>query len=114
MILHLADAVKEGFRKILVRTVDTDVVVLAVAGAAKLNIEELWVAFGAGKRFRYIPAHEIAVSLGPDMSQALPMFHAYTGCDTVSSFYTRGKKTAWATWKIFEKVTPTFLALSQK
>ena len=112
MILHFADVVKEGFRKILLRTVNTGVVVLAVAGAAKLNIEELWVAFGTAKRFRYIPAHEIAVSLGPDMSQALPMFHAYTGCDTVSSFYTRGKKTAWDTWKIFEEVTPTFLALS--
>ena len=96
---------KKAFRKILLHTVDTDVVVLAVAGAAKLNIE-LWVVFGTAKRFRYIPAHEIAVSLGPDISQALPMFHAYTGCDTVSSFYTRGKKTAWATWKIFEKVTP--------
>jgi uncharacterized membrane protein len=35
MILHLADAVKEGFRKILLRTVDTNVVVLAVAGAAE-------------------------------------------------------------------------------
>ena len=56
---------------------------------------ELWVAFGTGKKFRYIPAHEIAVSLGPDMSQALPIFHAYTGCVTVSSFFTRGKKTTW-------------------
>ena len=76
MILHLADAVKEGFRKTLLRTVDTDVVVLAVAGATKLNIDELelWVAFGTAKKFRYIPAHEIAVSLGPDMSQALPIF----------------------------------------
>ena len=27
-----------------------------------------------------------STSLGPDKSKALPMFHAYTGCDTVSSF----------------------------
>lgn len=111
MILHLADAVNEGFHKILLRTVDSDVVVLCVAAAAKIDVE-LWVAFGMGKHFRYIPAHEIAASLGPDKSQALPMFHAYTGCDTVSSFATRGKKTAWDTWKAYEEATPTFLSLS--
>ena len=71
---------------------DTDVVVLAVAAAAK---QELWVAFGTGQHFRYVPIHEIAVSLGPQKSQALLIFHAYTGCDTVSSFSTRSKKSAW-------------------
>ena len=112
MILHLADAAREGFHRILLRMVDTDVVVLAVAAAAKLNLQELWVAFGTGKHFRYIPFHEIALSLGPQKSQALPIFHAYTGCDTVSSFSTRSKKSAWETWKVFDEVTATFLALS--
>ena len=46
-------------------------------------------------------------------SQALPIFHAYTGCDTVSSFNTKGKKTAWETWKTYEDVTSTFLVLSK-
>ena len=41
MILHLADVVNEGFREILLRTVDTDVVVLCVAAAAKIDIREL-------------------------------------------------------------------------
>ncbi len=112
MILHLADAVSEGFRTFILRTVDSDVVVLAVAAASKLDVRELWVAFGTGKKFRYIPAHEIALSLGPNKSQSLPIFHAFTGCDTVSSFHTRGKKTAWETWKAFEEVTATFLSLS--
>ena len=40
------------------------------------------------------------------------MFHAYTGCDTISSFNTRGKKTAWDIWKVLEEVTPIFFALS--
>ena len=30
------------------------------------------------------------------------MFHAFTGCDTVSSFDGRGKKTAWDTWMTFD------------
>ncbi|KAG0721106.1 hypothetical protein GWK47_047115 [Chionoecetes opilio] len=112
MMIHLADAVRDGFQKILLRTVDTDIVVLAVAATTKLKIQELWVAFGTGQHFRYIPAHEIAAFLGPDKSQALPMFHAYTGCDTVSSFNTRGKKTAWDTWKVFDELTPALVHLS--
>ena len=31
----------------------------------------------------------------------IPMFHAFSGCDTVSAFCGRGKKTAWITWEEF-------------
>ena len=40
------------------------------------------------------------------------MFHAFTGCDTVSSFSGRGKKTAWDTWMTFGDVTRAFCALA--
>ena len=63
ILLHLEDAVKQGYNKVSIRTVDTDVVVLAVASAQRLNIAELWIAFGAGKKFRYLPAHEMADAL---------------------------------------------------
>ena len=36
----------------------------------------------------------------------------YMGCDMVSSFGTRGNKSASETWKVFEDATPTFLAMS--
>ena len=48
ILLHMEDAVKQGCNKVSIRTVDTDVVVLAVASAQRLNITELWIAFGAG------------------------------------------------------------------
>ena len=38
-------------------------------------------------------ANQIAVSFGPEMSCALPIFHVLTCCDTVSSFAGHGKKT---------------------
>ena len=38
IILHLANAVNGGFHKILLHTVETDVVVLAVAAALKFDI----------------------------------------------------------------------------
>ncbi len=112
MLLHVEDAVKQGYTKVSVRTVDTDVVVLAVTAAQRLNIDELWVAFATGRSFRFLAAHEIAKTLGPNKCRALPFFHAFTGCDTVSCFGGRGKKTAWETWKSDDGVTAAFGALS--
>ena len=40
------------------------------------------------------------------------MFHALTGCDTVSFFAGRGKKTAWDIWGLFPELTTTLLILS--
>jgi len=87
--------------EVSIRTVDTDVVVLAITSANLLNISELWIAFGAGKSFRFIAAHEITTALGPDRCVVLPMLHAFTGCDTVSYSGGRGKKTTWDTWTTY-------------
>ena len=70
---------------------------------------KLWVAFGTATSW-HIPVHDITRSLSKSI--ALPMFYAYTGCDTVLSFGTEGKQTAWITRMNNEEVTPTFLALS--
>lgn len=40
------------------------------------------------------------------------MFHAFTGCNTISAFAGRGKKSSWEAWKAFEEVTPAFMDLS--
>ena len=39
--------------------------------------------------------------------------HAISGCDTVSTTYGIGKKTAWAVWRSMSQLTPTFLRLSR-
>ena len=53
----------------------------------------------------FLAAHEIAVALGPIKCRRLPFFHVLTGCDTVSSFGGRGKKTARETWSACDEVT---------
>jgi len=111
ILLHAADMVNDGLTRILIRTVDTDVVVLSVAFCHKLCCEQLWLAFGTGQRFRYISAHDLASALGRQQACALPVFHAFTGCDTVSAFVGRGKKTCWEMWKKFPEVTQTFSEL---
>ena len=47
-LLHLQDAVQQEYSKVSIRTVDTDVVVMAIASANRLNISELWISFGGG------------------------------------------------------------------
>ena len=116
MLLHTYHAVQCGHKRILLRTVDTDVLVLSVASIPKLHefdkSVEVWIGFGTGKHHRYIPAHGIANSLAPQVALALPAFHAFTGCDTVSMFFGKGKKTALNTWNAFTDVTDAFTELS--
>ena len=75
-------------------------------------MSELWIAFGTGKSFRYIAAHAINSALGDERSKALPVFHSFTGCDTVSCFSGRGKKSGWDTWKVYGDATKAFLSLA--
>ena len=115
IMLHVQDAVNHGYNKIAIRTVDTDVLVLAVATLVQLSSPtqpELWLAFGTGGSLWYIAAHTICINLGPRVSRALPVFHAFTGCDTVSCFSGKGKKTAFETWKVYPEVTNAFLLLA--
>ncbi|KAK0151083.1 hypothetical protein N1851_007774 [Merluccius polli] len=107
ILLHVSHAAQHGHHQMLIRTFDTDVVVLAVGC-------ELWLAFGTGKSFRYLADHQIAACPGPEMSCALPMFHALTGCDTVSSFAGHGKKAAWSTWKSLPELTDALLMLANR
>ena len=98
IMLHLKDIVMEGNSKVSVRTVDTDAVVLATKAVECLCITELWVAFGVGKSFCLIAGNEIANALGPQRYMALPMFHAFTACDTVMHFGGERGKTALKLW----------------
>ena len=111
LLLHVADAVQKGCKKVTIRTVDTDVVVLAVASFSKAAPDELWIAFGVGSSFRYIAVHEMVATMSPTQCMTLPVFHAFTGCGTVSAFAGRGKKTAWETWKSFPEVNDAFSEL---
>ena len=85
-------------KKILIRTVCTDVFIFAIAFAKKLEVEELWVAFGIGKHLRHLPIHKIAGSPTTEQCKGPPIFHAFTGYDTA--------------WKCYPEVTEIFHALS--
>ena len=50
IFVHLTDAVTRGQDRIIVRTVGTDVVVLAVSRSVCFPNIEFWVAFGVGEQ----------------------------------------------------------------
>ena len=81
MLLHVEDAVNQGYTKVSARIVNTDVV-LAVTAAQCLNRDEHWVALATGGSFRFLAAHGIAKTPGPNKCQALPFFHVFTRCYT--------------------------------
>ena len=64
-----------------------------------------------GKSFAIFPSIDICSDLGPSRYMALPLFHAITGCDTISHFLGCGKKTTGASWQNTPGLTETLLAL---
>ena len=101
-------------RKIMIRTVDTDVIVILIGHFYSIVDHypdaDLWIAFGTGKHFLYYHLNTICGRLGREQSPCLPPFHAFTGCDSTSSFYGKTKKkTAWATWSIYPEVSEAFV-----
>ena len=112
MLLHMDLILQGTVSSITLRTVDTDVLVLAVAASNRHSDKQIWVNYGVGEHKKIFAAHEIRIAIGSEKAAALPVFHAFTGCDTVSSFKAIGKKTAWERWKSFNDVTEAFLTLS--
>jgi hypothetical protein len=78
MFVHASDGAQRGMKKILIRTVDTDVVVIGISLALMIGCERLWSAFGTGSTYRYLDATAMAHALGEDKCMALPAFHALT------------------------------------
>ena len=89
IVFHILHALEQGAKTVLVRTVDTDVVVILVGKFHDLlktqPLTDIWMAFGMG--YRYLNINAICESLGESKSQALPVLHSYSGCDTTSAFH---------------------------
>jgi hypothetical protein len=96
----------------MVHTTDTEILLLAIVAAISMGYSEVWLAFGHGVHFRYIGAYAIASELENDYCRGLPFMHAISGCETVSSLDSVGKKTAWEVWKSLPEITEVFQRLS--
>ena len=95
MFLHGSHASSLGHQRVAIVSSDTDVEVLACHHQSAIPAE-LTLISGTRSRSRLISVPQLCEKLAASICQVLPSFHALTGCDTVSSFAGKGKKTAFA------------------
>eukprot|EP00058_Branchiostoma_floridae_P021206 XP_002606696.1 hypothetical protein BRAFLDRAFT_72537 [Branchiostoma floridae] len=101
IFVHARHAVQEGSKVLMVKASDTDILVIALSVLPliqQFGLLQLWVAFGQGYNLRWFPIHDLYFSIGMEKSKGILFFHAFTGCDVVSGFRGKGKKSAWQTW----------------
>ena len=117
IMVHIRHALEHGAETVLVRTVDTDVMVIHVGLFFDLITiqpsSDFWIAFSMGKNYRLYHINSICESLGEPRSRALPVFHAFSGCDMTSAFNGKGKKSVWRAWQAYDDATETFVCLAK-
>ena len=119
LVRHALQCVRSGFNDVVIRTVDTDVLLLLIAYRHwETNTDSKvfgWMA--ASKDVDYYDINHISSILGEERCKAIPFFHAMTGCDTTSYFFNHGKCKFWDRWEEFslkEELTSIFGQLSHK
>ena len=102
MLLHTID-LATTHSMIIVRCDDTDVLVLLIYYCGKGVFANCKVYMNAGhcskttNRQRFIPVNNITSTIGQDVSICLPASNAISDCDTTSSLFKIGKRTAYNT-----------------
>ena len=61
VFLHVNDMSRKGITNVMIRTVDTDVFLLAISLYDHLNLDQLWIDFGSGKQRCYLSIHEMVM-----------------------------------------------------
>ena len=67
----------------LIVAVDTNVAVLALLHFFNLDLQELWIEIGAGKKRKWLPILLYVETLHQEMCQALSFWFVLTGYSSV-------------------------------
>ena len=107
------------YEEFLIRSGDTDVIILLAANLAPLihndTKKKVFFQMVSTSSQKIFDVVAMIRGLGVDVSRGLPWFHAFTGCDIVSSFIGKGKITIWDSWmtsKDKNQLTALFVKLS--
>ena len=96
LVRHALNIIKSGYKNVLVRTIDTDVLVLLLAHIPQ--VDDVNINAYLINSEKYYDVQKIIRTLGPITCKALPFFYAFSGCDIVSSFYGKGKCKMYDIW----------------
>ena len=119
MICHISHMIDSGMSRIAVRTADTDVIFILLGFMSQFynndNRIKIFCDFGTGDHREVIPIHSMHQRLGEEICLGILFFHAFTGCDSTSSFFEMTKKKwfeRWLSCPMSDKVTTAFQQLS--
>ena len=91
LLLHAAHAADAGHKSVVIRSPDTDVAVIAIHHQNSINAA-LYFATGTKDKARIFSITVICDKLGPALCNALVGLHCFSGCDSTSAFYGKGKR----------------------
>ena len=92
IVPHVASAIENGSKRIVVSSNDTDVFSLLLHHMHTFfsdGMEELWVRFGTSSNTRHIPLHTLSNMNGPTVSSVILKAHVLSGCDVTSKVDTK-------------------------
>lgn len=83
IFVHARHPAVEGSMVLMVKASDTDILVIAVSVLQALQgigLQQLWIDFGQGCNLKWIPVHELYLSIGLEKNRGISFFHVFTGC----------------------------------
>ena len=119
MVLHIVHALNCGASNVLVKTSDSDVVILIHHLRRSFDTIKpdcsITVNYGTGQTQRLINIRELADVFGCQSSAALPLFVSLTGCDSTSAMKVRSKRICFNAWtKCSAHVTAVMVELMDR
>ncbi|KAK2722807.1 hypothetical protein QYM36_003116 [Artemia franciscana] len=115
LVLHVAHCFRRGHHQVIVKTNDTDILAMLIQHFKIMTYKctasdpELYLKF----RDKTFPIHQLVKKIPVAVINTIFFLYCFTDCDTVSFFYSKGKKTyftaalkpmSWTSWKLTAKV----------
>ena len=106
------------YKKVIINTVDTDVLTLAIPLSNKLveySVESEMLKLEMCDNAKFYNILQLRDTIWHEQCLRLPFLHALTGCDSNYSFYRQGKCKFWDRWMKSgdcHNITETFTVLS--
>ena len=112
LVFHAKHAAEAGHLNIIIKSPDTDVVIIALSHLQSIDAS-IYFLTGMQNKVRILHLQEIAGTLSPEKCRALVGLHTFTGCDSVSAFYGKGKKKAFSVAMEEKSFVETFCSLGE-
>ena len=100
LIRHAINQATNYLENITIQTVDSNVPFLSLSSVQRLiqtGVKSVFTVLVKKNGTEEFDLIKIFNKFGADICQALSFFHAFSGCDTSSSFYGKGNSTFWDT-----------------